>query len=93
MKELSKAQELAESNKILMVAKRNDHRASIQIQASYSGGYIFISMESGVEIMFPVKKESPPGDGNFGPAELYRDFTFWTALARFGQFSEGLKND
>lgn len=30
--------------------------ANNQIQASYLDGYIFVSMESGVEIKFPVKK-------------------------------------
>jgi hypothetical protein len=30
--------------------------ASNQIHASYSGGYIFVSMDTGVEIKFPVEK-------------------------------------
>jgi len=73
-----------------------------QIQASFSGGYIFVSMESGVEIKFPVEKNQRLCAGT--PAQLNKieispfglhwpdldeDLSFeGLAKGDFGQFSK-----
>ncbi|MBC2603548.1 DUF2442 domain-containing protein [Puniceicoccus vermicola] len=76
--------------------------ANSQIQASYSDGYIFVYMESGVEIKFPVEKNPRLKQGTpeqlnhieispFGLhwPDLDEDLSF-EGLSRgdFGQFSK-----
>lgn len=75
--------------------------ANNQITASFSNGYIFVSMESGVEIKFPVEKSprlcaGTPAQLNhmeispFGLhwPELDEDLSFeGLAKGDFGQFS------
>ena len=54
LRELSMAEKLAEENKKLIIEKWHEHLTDTAVAVAHVNGHIFIRMESGAEVRFPI---------------------------------------